>query len=586
MPLRPYGYAVLLFLVSTTATFAQDLVGPTPTLPPPPASAVDDTSPLSPRSTLRGFLSLAREEQWDAAANHLNLSNLPARTRTTQGATLARKLKTVVERQLPIDLEMQSAAPEGNANDGQPDGRDVVGTIQTSEGPARLYLERVRGDDDALEWRISRTTVAKIDRLYEEFGHEPPFADHLPALFFSVRFLDTALWQWIGLALVGLGSTLAALVAGVVLFGMARLVVRYTPGELDNAVVELAVGPLRLGLGVAVARAALPFLWLPIDVHRGFIGLTTGLLVVAATWFAVRIVAVVSRVIQLRMAARGNAVGISAIPLVRRVVNALVVLMALVLVLSNVGVNMTGVLAGLGVGGLAVALAAQKSLENLFGGITLIMDQPVHVGDLCRVGDRLGTVEDIGLRSTRIRTLERTLVTIPNAEFSAMQIENFARRDRVFLSTRIGVRYETTPDQLRYLLIELKAMLLAHPKVDPDPARVRFANFGQYSLDIDLFAYVRTGDYNEFQAIREDLFLRIMEIVHGAGTDFAFPSQTVYEGQGLDAERTKAAEAAVRRWRDGGELFLPDVPTERAAALTDTLDYPPAGSPGTPARRS
>jgi MscS family membrane protein len=547
-PLRSL-LACALLAYATTAR-GQDLVGPT--LPPAAlAQTADDTSLLSPRSTLRGFLRTAREERWDAAAAHLNLTNLPPRRRETQGADLARKLKAVLDRTLVVDLDALSAAPEGNLNDGQPEGRDLVGIIETHEGPLKIYVERGRGDDQALEWRFSRPTVDKIERLYDEFGHEPPFAAQLPAFFFSARVLDTALWQWLGLLVLGLGGVLVAYVGGVIVLGVARLVVRRLPGQLDDAIVEMTVGPLRLAFGVTFARATLSLLWLPLGVHRVHYGLTTGLLVVAATWFAVRMVTVLSRMIQLRMVARGNAVGISAIPLVRRVVNALVVVLAFVLVLANLGVNMTGVLAGLGVGGLAVALAAQRSLENLFGGIMLIMDQPVHVGDLCRFGDRIGTVEDIGLRSTRIRTPERTLLTIPNAEFSSLQIENFAQRDRMSLSFRIGLRYETTSDQLRWLLAEFTTALHAHPKIGNEEARVRFVRFGEYALDVELFAHVRTTDYGEFLTVREDVYLRVMEIVAASGTGFAFPSQTVYDShEGLDAEKTRAAETAVRATRD------------------------------------
>jgi MscS family membrane protein len=568
-------------LACAPGAFAEEQVGPT--LPPP--AVANDTSLVSPQSTVRGFLAAAREERWDAAAGYLNLANLPARTRATQGRELARELKAVLDRALVIDLDALSAAPEGNLHDGQPEDRDLVGTIDTNEGPVKFYLERLRGEDQALEWRFSRPTVGKIDRLYEEFGHEPPFANRLPPFFFSVRFLDTALWQWIGLGALAAGGLVFALLAGGALLGLARFAARRTRGDVDDAVVEMLVGPLRLVLGVTFARALLPWLWLPLAVHRVASGFTTGLLVVAATWFVVRMVTLVSRAMQLRLAAQGSAVGISAIPLVRRMVNALVVVVALVLVLTNLGLNMTGVLAGLGVGGLAVALAAQKSLENLFGGITLISDQPVHVGDFCRFGDRVGTVEDIGLRSTRIRTLDRTLVTIPNAEFASLQIENFARRDRIFLSTRIGVRYETTPDQLRYLLVELKKLLLAHPKIDPDPARVRFVGFGTYGLEIDVFAYVRTTDYNEYLAVREDLYLRIIDLVHASGTDLAFQAQSLYDSaQHLDGERRAAAESAVRHWRESGTLFLPNLPAAEAAKVTDTLDYPPKGSADVPPR--
>jgi MscS family membrane protein len=551
---------------------AQEVPGPT--LPPAPTDVTTDTSQLSPRSAVRGFLAAAREERWDAAAQYLNLANLPARNRAKEGRELARKLKGVLDRTVVVDLNALSSEPEGSLKDGQPQDRDLVGSIDTNEGTVKLYLERVRGDDQALEWRFSRPTVGKIDRLYEEFAREPPFAKSLPPIFFSLRFLDTALWQWIGLAVVALAAVVVAYLLSAIVLGIARLVTRRTRAEIDNAIVEMTVGPMRLGVAVIVARALLPQLWLPLGLHRLCTGFTTGLMVVAATWFVVRMVTLVSRVAQLRLATQGSAVGISAIPLVRRVVNALVVLVALIVVLANLGLNMTGVLAGLGVGGLAVALAAQKSLENLFGGITLIMDQPVHVGDLCRFGERVGTVEDIGLRSTRIRTIERTLVTIPNAEFSSMEIENFARRDRIFLSTKLALRYDTTPDQLRYLLVELKKMLLGHPRVDPEPARVRLAAFGTNSLDVEVFAYVRTTDYNEFMAVREDVLLRMVELVHQSGTDFASP----LPAPPLDAEKTRAAEEAVRRWREAGELFLPDMPPDNAAKVTDTLEYPPRGS--------
>lgn len=580
--MRSHAHTTTLALVlaaAATAAAQPDLIGPTLPGSPAATAAATDTSQLSPRSAMRGYLAAAREERWGAAARYLNLANLPARNRAQQGEELARKLKAVLDRTVVVDLEALSPAPEGNPNDGQPDGRDLLGTIETPQGPTRIYLERTRGDDQTLEWRFSRPTVDKIERLYDEFGHEPPFADRLPAVFFSWRWLDLALWQWLGMLAIALASLLAAFTVVAVVVPIARAITRRTPVALDDAIVEMIIGPLRLALAVGFAKAGLPWLWLPLGPERVCAGSTTGLGVVAVTWIAVRLVTVLSRVIQLRMATQGSAVGLSAIPLVRRMVNAVVVLLAVVLVLANLGVNMTGVLAGLGVGGLAVALAAQKSLENLFGGVTLIMDQPVHVGDVCRFDQRVGTVEDIGLRSTRIRTVERTLVTIPNAEFSTMQIENFGRRDRIVLSTRLGVRYETTPDQLRHLLVELKKMLLAHPKVDPDPARVRFANFGEYSLDIDLFAYVRTTDYNEFLAVREDLFLRIMDLIAASGTGFAFPSQTHYEaGDGLDPERARAAEAAVRAWRDAGTLFLPDIPGDEAAKLVDTLDYPPRGS--------
>jgi small-conductance mechanosensitive channel len=241
-----------------------------------------------------------------------------------------------------------------------------------------------------------------------------------------------------------------------------------------------------------------------------------------------------------------------------------------------------GVLAGLGIGGLAVALAARSTLENFIGGITLFADKPIEVGDFCRLGDHLGVIESIGLRSVKVRSLDRTIVTIPNAEFVNLYIENFARRDRVLLQTTIGLRYETTPDQLRWVLAEIRKLLLQHPMVTSEPARARFAGFGAHSVDIEIFAYVNTSDFNEFLAVQEDIFLRLIDLVDASGTGFALPSTVNYLAQdsGIDPERTERTEAIMRELRNGNELPFPEFGLKTRSQLRGTLDYPPEGSVG------
>ena len=182
-----------------------------------------------------------------------------------------------------------------------------------------------------------------------------------------------------------------------------------------------------------------------------------------------------------------------------------------------IGIPIAPLVAGLGVGGLAIALAIRPTLENIIGGLTLFADRPVRVGDFCRYGDQIGTVEQIGLRSTRVRSLERTIVTIPNAEFSQMQLDNFAARDQRLFKAVLGLRYETTPDQLRDVLAELRQLLVDHPRVTPAPARVRFVGYGAYSLDLEIFAYLYCRDQDTFLEIQEELLLRIGDIVEAAG---------------------------------------------------------------------
>jgi MscS family membrane protein len=339
------------------------------------------------------------------------------------------------------------------------------------------------------------------------------------------------------------------------------------------------MAPLRLLLAVGVFHLGRRALFLPVVVQPGF-SLVEGLLaVIAVTWLGLRLTTVARDVIRLGVIRRGQVTSLPVVDLAQQVAKIIVAILGLLTVLDVVGVNVTALVAGLGVGGIAVALAAQKTVENLFGGLTLIADQPVKVGDFCRFGEQVGTVERIGLRSTRVRTLDRTVVSIPNAEFANLKLENFADRDRIWLKVNLGLRYETTPDQLRHVLVHLRELLYAHPRIDPDPARVRFVGFGANSLDLEVYAYVRTRDYDEFLAVREDLYLRMMDVVAASGTAFAFPSQTVYRGdQGLDAERAGRAEAEIQRWREEGTLPLPEFPADRVAGLRDSLDYPPKGS--------
>ena len=172
----------------------------------------------------------------------------------------------------------------------------------------------------------------------------------------------------------------------------------------------------------------------------------------------------------------------------------------------------------------------------------------------------------MGLRSTRVRTLERTIVTIPNSEFSNFQIENFARRDCIWYHPTLTVHYETTPDQIRYILVEARRMLYAHPKVDSASARIRFVGFGRASLDLEVFSYVTVTDYGEYLEVAEDLNLRLMDIVAAAGSSLVFPAQTTYveQGRGRDPNRAQAAEAQVQEWRKQGELWLPRLPQQKS----------------------
>ncbi len=560
--------------------------------PEAPPSAEDLSRPMgpsdpfnrgTPRGSVYGYLVAARMGDYEKAAEFLDLRGLEPED-AERGAELARQLKVILDRKLWIDFDTLSDSNDGYSDDGLAAWQDRLGQVDTKQGRTDLLLQRVAREGDGVRiWKISSATVAAIDELHDQFG--PVLIERfLPKLLFKRQILNLWLWQWCGLALVLL---LAWGFSRVLAIGLIRVLHHYFAGDsgrLDGRIVSAVRGPVRLLTGMLVFSLGTLALELPIQASESLRTPVWMLFIVAITWLVMRGTDIGTLVARQRLLASGQSGLIPVLVPSQRIARGLILAFGGLAVLSAAGVNVTAAVAGLGVGGIAVALAAQKSIENLFGGVTLFADQPVRVGDYFRFGDQTGTVEEIGLRSTRVRTLDRTVVSIPNAELSSLQLENFAKRDRMRLNTILGVRYETTSDQLRYLLARLRELLLAHPRITEDPARVRFVGFGAYSLDIEIFCYVETRDWNDFLAVREDLYLRIIDVVNESGSGFAFPSSTMYVAPdtGLPEKQARDAEEQVRTWRREGALPFPQFPDGFASEKRNRLDWPPAGSPGSP----
>jgi MscS family membrane protein len=483
-----------------------------------------------PRGAMQEFLSLARRGDYEAAARSLDLSALPAADLAERGPLLARELHIILDRTLWVDLDALSDRPEGLADDGLPPGRDRIGSIRARGGPVDLLLARVPAAGGGQVWKVSASTVARIPELYARYGY-PPFVDRLPREFVEWHLFGTDLWQWIGLlALVPVAWGLAFLVAWVIL-RLARSLARRTTSALDDRIVESVHRPLRFLATLYLFLAGSYWLGLDVPVQGFLVRVSRGLTILLVTWVCLRLVDILTSAARERMVREERRAAVSMLDLSCRGAKVLIVALGLLGLLQNLGFNVSGIVAGLGLGGVALAFAAQKTVENLFGGVSLSLDQPIRVGDFCAFGGRSGTVEDVGLRSTRVRTLERTVVSVPNAQLAAIEIENHTARDRFRISTTIGVRYETSPGQLRRLVAGIRGMLAAHPKVVQDPLRVRFVGFGPSSLNIEIHTYVGTPDIEEFFAIREELYLGIMDLVAATGSGFAFPSQTLYLGR-------------------------------------------------------
>jgi MscS family membrane protein len=224
--------------------------------------------------------------------------------------------------------------------------------------------------------------------------------------------------------------------------------------------------------------------------------LLRGLFLANILWFCWRIVDVTAEISWDSPWSLQHPGSRALIPLARRAGKAVVSVAAVILFLSALGYPVTSLIAGLGLGGLAFALASQKTVENLFGAFSLGIDQPFREGDFVRIEELVGTVESLGLRSTKIRTLDRTLVSYPNGKLAEMRLETYSARDRLRLACTVGLVYETTEAQMRDVLANLERALREHPKIWPDTVVVRFKELAASSLDIEVMAWSRpaTGE--------------------------------------------------------------------------------------------
>ena len=487
--------------------------------PAPPVVAAEPwTDPLgrsTPRGTLRGFIEAARGGDTQRAARYLN-------SRPWDPEDLAQRLFVVLDARLPPRLLRVSDTQSGS-DPSMPD-REIVATIQGQTRSAEVILERLhRAGEPGAIWLFSRESVMAVTAQYDEIvnsrwsGLVPEFLVRtrvggwrlidvlaillgLPVLYLATIFINRTLTPLIGLGFRAAGSPRKS-----VLPASARLL-------LVVIAAKWFVAALPLSFTVRQVWSAIAALLI--------IGTIARLLMLLS--------AELERHVVERVAPAQVGAAASLLRLMRRGADVLILFAAVIVALFHFGINPTPALAGLGVGGIAVALAAQKTLENVIAGASLIFDQAVRVGDFLKVGDVQGTVDHIGLRSTRIRTLDRTMVSIPNGQIANLSLETFSARDKFWFHHEIGLVYETTPEQLRQILEATRALLVGHPLAEVPSVRVRFIRLGAFSLDVEVFAYVQARDWNHFLEVQEQLLFAITAIVSDAGTSIAFPSQTTY----------------------------------------------------------
>jgi MscS family membrane protein len=468
----------------------------------------------TPFGTVIGFIRSAEREDLDRAAEYLEAQQIPKRSRK-----LAQDLAAVLD---AADLQELKRNPEGDLGDGFPPNRERIGVMKTSSGTHEIFLERVQRGKEPPIWLFSADTLKWVPQVRGDLGVSP-IDRYLSGTLLDSRFFGYPLWRLLGMILVvPISYGIARFATGLLLplipllfRRVTRQSVDYPAAKLKWPICLLAMAATFYGISLVAFSAASRVFW-------GYVAATVA--TIAFTWIGLRLIDDVAGWIGTgpRRLFTGSG-GIAMERLLTRMSKFLVVLTGVIILFYIAGVNLTAVLTGVGIGGIALALAAQKSLENLFGAMTIISDKPIRVGDFCRAGEFMGTVEDIGMRSTRLRTPGRSVVTVPNGQLIVMSLENFSLRDKFLFSHRIHLDYEISSDQLRRCLTEIRTVLSGHTKVEAETARVNLSAFRDVYIEVEIFAFILETSYEAFLVIQEGLLLRIMDIVKASGARFALP---------------------------------------------------------------
>jgi len=496
------------------------------------AGPYDEYGRSTPRSSLVALALAVKEDDFERAVNYLDLRNLPfSIEEELDGQELVRKLVIVAKRAMTIDFEEMSDDPMGHKDDGLPRYRDRITTLKTKNGPVDVLMQRVPRGDDIFVWKISNATVAILPELDDEFGYGL-IGNRLSQIFPHYIIFGFEVWQIVMLiCLLTIGYAIAFIIT-LVIVKVLQANERFNKQRLQKFV----VGPLRFLITILFFRATFEMI-APSLVARALFEAKT-FLIVAILWVMLGVVDVVIARFADRMKKNGQNDAVVLLRPASTGIKLIILLMAVVTWMDNLGYEVTTILAGLGVGGVAVALAAQKSLENLIGSITIYVSQPVHVGDFCKFGETLGTVEEIGLRATQLRTLGRTVVHVPNALFASGAIENLTQRDKILYRTRLRLSYDDTPGQVRQVLTKIRELIEQHELIDKESSRVRFLEFGEYAQELELYVYIKTSDFAEYLEHREDINLRLNDIIESAGAHLTVPVKSINVNQPVESPST------------------------------------------------
>jgi len=484
---------------------------------PAAGTPADPLGRSTPRGTIVEFTRAVDRDDFVTATLYLQLDP----TQQAGAAALARSLKTLIDRELREGIARISDAATGDLEDGLPADREQIGPLVIGSTRSYIVLVHVNDPTAGPVWLVSSETLRMVPLIARAAGRTW-IERMLPDSLLKRDAFGLSLAHWCVLLALLLG-TLAVLV-GIAL--VTRLVAHtwvWDPRRRRNwdAWYEATRWPAIIVTTLLIQFIVVPELGFPLTFRAGYARAGKIVLVFALAWLLKGVLTL--GFAHARALARGKdrASTQSLLLLAERMLKALLAVLAIVALLILLGVESKTALAGLGIVGVALALGAQKTVENLLGGIFLLSDKALAVGDYCTIGNQSGTVEDVTLRSVRLRTTQQSLVSLPAGSLAQAGIENFATRQKILALTTLRLRYGTDVTQLRRILDDIRGLLGSHVLVEQPTAYVRLVNFGMDAIELELFAYLQTADGEEFRALREELLLDIASIVEAAGSALA-----------------------------------------------------------------
>ncbi|HET9220763.1 MAG TPA: mechanosensitive ion channel domain-containing protein [Terriglobia bacterium] len=498
----------------------------------------DPLGRTTPRSTIIAFIQAVDRQDFVSAARYMQVTEKHRRN-TEQ---LARELKALMDRSFTQTITSISDSPDGALTDGLPLDREGVGPLTVQDKNLDVGLLRVNDPQAGPIWLISSETLDQVPGLYR-LVTETWIERVMPRVLITKSLFGISLADWIVLAASLLIPFLLLVVATRGAVALTRFALRTSTRRHNvDAWHARMRWPVVIALTLVVQLSLMPLLRLPLTLRLGYARVGLVLTVIAFTWLLRRGLTLAFE--EARSLARGKDYKStqSLMLLGERLLKAVVVLVAVFAILTVIGVDTSTALAGVGIGGVALALGAQKTVENLLGGVFLISDRVLAVGDLCTVSNRQGVVEDITLRSVRLRTADQSLVSVPAGVLAQAEIENFATREKILIQTILRLRYGTTAEQLQRILEGIRTLLAENSNLENQTSRIRLVNFGREAIELELFAYVRTTDPAQFMEQREKLLLDVAGIVESAGSGFAQPTQFVYMDERASSEPAPQSE--------------------------------------------